>query len=55
MFINYVVEMFIDRVCVLKNYLKEKYNDKSFLEYYEKRKYYYVLYNEVRFFLEDLF
>jgi hypothetical protein len=46
--------MFIDRVCASKNYLKEKYNDKSPLEYYEKRKHYYVLHNEVRTLLETL-
>lgn len=52
--IKYVVEMFIDRVCASKNYLKEKYNDKSPLTYYENRKHYYVLHNEVRTLLEHL-
>lgn len=28
--------MFIDRVSASKNYQKEKYTDKSALEYYEK-------------------
>ncbi|NYC52855.1 hypothetical protein DE171_005392 [Clostridium beijerinckii] len=36
--VNYVVEMFIDRVCASKNYLKEKYTDESPLSYYENRK-----------------
>lgn len=52
--VKYVVEMFIDRVCASKNYLKEKYNDKSPLEYYEKRKHYYILHKEVRELLEIL-
>ena len=51
---KYVVEMFIDRVCASKNYLKENFTDKSPLEYYEKRKHYYVLHNEVRALLENL-
>ena len=34
--IRYVCEMFIDRVSASKNYQKEKYTDKSALEYYEK-------------------
>jgi hypothetical protein len=52
--VKYVVEMFIDRVCASKNYLKEKYTDKSPLTYYENRKHYYVLHNEVRALLETL-
>ncbi|WP_459482233.1 DUF5662 family protein [Clostridium saccharoperbutylacetonicum] len=52
--IKYVVEMFIDRVCASKNYLKENYTDKSSLNYYENRKHYYVLHNDVRNLLETL-
>lgn len=52
--IKYVVEMFIDRVCASKNYLKESYTDKSSLDYYENRKHYYVLHNDVRKLLETL-
>ncbi|MFT8351829.1 DUF5662 family protein, partial [Clostridium saccharoperbutylacetonicum] len=52
--IKYVVEMFIDRVCASKNYLKENYTDKSSLDYYENRKHYYVLHNDVRKLLETL-
>ena len=51
---KYVVEMFIDRICASKNYLKEKYTDTQPLSYYEKRKHYYVLHNEVRALLETL-
>ena len=36
--IRYVCEMFIDRVSASKNYQKEKYTDKSALEYYEKKR-----------------
>ncbi|EHJ00309.1 hypothetical protein CDLVIII_3754 [Clostridium sp. DL-VIII] len=52
--VKYVVEMFIDRVCASKNYLKEKYDDKCPLAYYEKRKHYYILHKEVRELLEIL-
>jgi len=51
---NYVVEMFIDRICASKNYLKEKYTHTQPLSYYEKRKHYYVLHNDVRALLETL-
>lgn len=51
---KYVVEMFIDRMSASKNYLKEKYTDKSPLEYYEARKDYYVLHKETRATLEML-
>ncbi|GKX66638.1 DUF5662 family protein [Inconstantimicrobium mannanitabidum] len=51
---KYVVEMFIDRMSASKNYLKEKYTDKSPLEYYEARKDYYVLHKETRKTLEML-
>lgn len=52
--IKYVVEMFIDRMCASKNYLKENYNDRSSIEYYEARKNYYVLHEETRATLEIL-
>lgn len=32
----YVVEMFLDRIAACKTYMKEKYTDRSPLEYYEK-------------------
>ncbi|WP_455791551.1 DUF5662 family protein [Clostridium butyricum] len=51
---KYVIEMFIDRMSASKNYLGEKYTDKSALEYYEERKDYYVIHLESRKFLEFL-
>lgn len=35
---KYVIEMFCDRVAASKNYMKDKYTDKSPLEYFEKAK-----------------
>lgn len=52
--VRYVVEMFIDRMSASKNYLKDKYTDKSALEYYDARKEYYVMYPESRKLLEFL-
>ena len=52
--VKYVVEMFLDRMSASKNYLKEKYNDRSALEYYELRKEYYVMHPETRELLECL-
>ena len=51
---KYVVEMFIDRMSASKNYLKEKYTQRSALEYYEARKHYYILHPESRELLEFL-
>lgn len=51
---KYVVEMFIDRMCASKNYLKDKYTDISPLEYYNKGKNHYVLHKETRKLLECL-
>lgn len=51
---KYVVEMFVDRMCACKNYLKEKYTYESPLEYYEARKNYYVIHKESRELLEYL-
>ena len=52
--VKYVVEMFIDRMSASMNYQKEKYTDKSPLEYYEKRKEYYLLHETTRKQLEFL-
>lgn len=52
--VKYVVEMFIDRMSASKNYLKDKYDDKSALQYYEERKDYYVIHPETRKILEFL-
>ena len=51
---KHVVEMFIDRMSASKNYLKEKYTQRSALEYYEARKDYYILHPESRELLEFL-
>ncbi len=51
---KYVVEMFVDRMCASKNYLKEKYKDSSSLEYYEERKDNYLIHPESRRLLEEL-
>ncbi|MGG7177267.1 DUF5662 family protein [Clostridium paraputrificum] len=52
--INYVVEMFIDRMCASKNYERDKYTDKSSIEYYNREKDYYILHKETREILERL-
>ena len=51
---RYVVEMFIDRMSASKNYLKEKYTDRSALEYYEKGKARHILHPDSRELLERL-
>ena len=52
--LKYVVEMFIDRVSASKNYQKEKYTDKSALEYYEHGKEHHVLHEDSKALLEEL-
>lgn len=52
--VNYVVEMFIDRMAASKNYQKEKYTDRSALEYYEKGKGHYLMHPETKALLEKL-
>lgn len=51
---KYVVEMFIDRMSASKNYQKEKYTDRSALEYYERGKAHHILHPEVKELLERL-
>ncbi len=51
---RYVVEMFIDRMAASKTYLKEKYNDRSPLEYYERGLAYTILHKDSRELLETL-
>lgn len=51
---KYVVEMFIDRMSASKNYQKEKYTDRSALDYYLKGKDRHILHPEVRELLERL-
>ncbi|MEG1255794.1 DUF5662 family protein [Clostridium sp.] len=52
--IKYVVEMFIDRMAASMNYQKEKYSDRSALEYYERGKSHCILHSETREILERL-
>lgn len=52
--VNYVVEMYVDRVAACKNYQKEKYTDTSALEYYEKGKGKYMMHPETEALLEDM-
>ncbi|NLK93887.1 MAG: catalase [Clostridiales bacterium] len=51
---KYVVEMFIDRMAASKNYEKEKYSDRSPLEYYNVGKDYYIINEKTRTLLEKL-
>lgn len=51
---RYVCEMFIDRVSASKNYQKEKYTDKSALEYYEKSVDHYMIHPDTKAMLEYL-
>lgn len=52
--LKYVVEMFIDRVSASKNYQKEKYTDRSALEYYEHGRDHHVIHKDTRELLEKL-
>jgi len=52
--IRYVVEMFFDRVAASKNYQKEKYTDKSSLEYYEHGKQFHIMHPDTTKLLEIL-
>jgi hypothetical protein len=49
---RYVVEMFCDRIAACKVYQKEKYTDKSALEYYNKGKGHYVMHKDTAALLE---
>lgn len=51
---RYVVEMFIDRMSASKNYQKEKYTDRSALEYYQRSLDHYIIHPEVQELLERL-
>lgn len=52
--LNYVAEMFIDRVSASKNYQKEKYTDRGALDYYNKGKEHYLMHEDTRAMLEYL-
>ena len=52
--LNYVIEMFIDRVSACKNYQKEKYTDESAWIYYKNSRAHYILHPDTRAMLEFL-
>lgn len=52
--VRYVAEMFIDRVSASKNYQKEKYTDKSALDYYNHGREHYLMHPDTRALLEYL-
>ena len=52
--VRYVVEMFIDRMSACKNYQGDKYTQHNPLEYYNKRKNYYIIEQDSRRLLEEL-
>ena len=52
--VNYVVEMYCDRVAACKNYQKDAYTDSSALEYYNKGKGKYMMHPETAALLEDM-
>ncbi len=52
--VNYVAEMYVDRVSASKNYLKDYYTNQSPLDYYENGKKYHVLHEDTRALLELL-
>mgnify|MGYP006988831322 CR=1 FL=1 len=52
--VRYVVEMYVDRVAACKNYQKEKYTDRSALEYYKKGKVKYMMHENTAKLLEDM-
>ena len=52
--VNYVVEMYIDRVAASKNYQKDKYREDSALRYYLNGKELHILHDDTRELLELL-
>ncbi len=52
--VNYVVEMYCDRVAACKNYQKEKYTDSSALEYYNLGKGKYMMHPNTAALLEEM-
>ena len=52
--VKYVVEMFCDRVAASKTYQKEKYTDRSALEYYNQGTGYYVMHEKTAALLKEL-
>ena len=51
---RYVIEMFCDRVAASKIYMKDKYTDRSALEYYEQAKSRRVIHEETAKLIEEL-
>lgn len=52
--VNYVAEMYVDRVAASKTYQKEKYRDDSALKYYENGRAYHVVHEDTAALLELL-
>lgn len=52
--VNYVVEMFCDRMAACKTYQKEKYHDGSALEYFYHSVDHYIIHENTKKLLEDL-
>lgn len=52
--VNYVVEMFMDRIAASKIYMGAAYKDSSPLEYYNRGKSHYMIHEECRALLEKL-
>jgi len=52
--VNYVVEMFCDRMAASKTYRGEKYTQRDPWDYYEKSRDHYILHPETRALLEKL-
>ena len=52
--VNYVVEMFIDRLSASKNYMGDKYRDDSALKYYLKGRGHYIIHPETDALLHKL-
>ena len=51
---RYIVEMFCDRIAASKVYMKDKYTDRSSLEYYERTKPFVVMHEDSDAFLHKL-
>lgn len=52
--VNYVVEMFLDRIAASKNYMGERYTDDAPLEYFNHGKGHYMMHKESEALLEFL-
>lgn len=52
--IRYVAEMYVDRVSASKNYQKEKYTDRSALDYYMNGRQFHILHDDTKALLELL-